>query len=192
MKKSLLRTFATAIAFAPALAFAHPDHAHGASFMQGLMHPVAGVDHLLAMIAVGIWAAQQGGRARWIAPLSFVSMMCIGTALAAASVVLPNVETNIALSVTVLGAAIALSLRAHPTIGATIVGAFAVFHGYAHGVEAGGVSGPFVFGMLCTTAALQATGIALAIAMKQQLSNRAVRWTGASIALGGLALLVGA
>ena len=192
MKSTQRIVQALLLLLSPVVAFAHPGHGDSPTFMHGLLHPISGVDHLLTMIAVGIWAAQQGGRMRWLAPASFVAFMASGALLATTGILLPQVEMSIAVSIIALGAAIAFAFRAQPAIGAIILGVFAVSHGYAHGVEAHNLDGHYILGMVLATISLNITGIAAAIAIKRILGHRAVRWTGASIALGGLAMLVGA
>src|SRR5512135_3708061 len=112
-------------------ASAHPGHA-AAGFAGGLAHPFLGVDHLLAMLAIGLWAAQQGGRALWAVPAAFVGAMLLGGALAWAGWMLPHVEAAIALSVLVTGLLIATERRAPVGVGIALAAVFAVFHGYAH------------------------------------------------------------
>ena len=143
------------------LAVAHTFGAHGAGFVSGVTHPLAGADHLLAMIAVGMWAAQLGGRARWSVPLAFVTMMALGAMMASVGLVLPAVETGVAASVLILGLLIAFSARMPVLLGMVLVGVFALYHGHAHGTElpqtASAVS--YGLGMLMTTAGLHAAGL---------------------------------
>src|ERR1035437_488964 len=122
-----------ALVFIPSLAQAHPGHNPG--WANGLLHPVSGLDHICAMIAVGLWAAQRSGRAIWIVPLTFVSVMALGGLLGMNGVRVPLVEQGIAASVLVLGLLIAAAVRLPLAASVLVVGIFAVFHGYAHGAE---------------------------------------------------------
>ena len=134
--RSLRLGLAAAAALAPAVAFAHPGaagHTHG--FLQGFAHPIGGIDHILAMVAVGIFAATLGGRALWAVPLSFMGFMVAGGALGMAGVSLPFVEVGIALSIVALGIAVAVNWDWPVTSAMAMVGLFAVFHGHAHGTE---------------------------------------------------------
>ena len=159
---------------------------HGAGFEAGVTHPFTGFDHLLAMLAVGMWAAQQGGRAQWSIPLAFVAMMTLGGILALTGVHLPMVETGIATSVLVLGLLVTFSARLPLAAGATLVGIFALFHGHAHGAELPLAASPveYALGFILATAALHGIGIALGNHMKKgslpllQLSGAAVAATG--------------
>src|SRR4051812_46979770 len=135
MKRHLARLSVPLMLLAAPLAWAHPGQDGGGASVAGFMHPLSGWDHLLAMIAVGLWAAQLGGRARWLVPVSFVSAMALGGALAAAGIHLAMAEEGILASVLVLGALIAAAPRVVVPVACVIVGLFAVFHGYAHGVE---------------------------------------------------------
>src|SRR3990172_12300295 len=114
-------------------AFAHTFGAEGASFYQGFIHPLSGLDHLLAMLAVGMWAAQAGGRARWLIPAAFVAMLALGGGMAMLGWTLPQVELGIAASVAVLGLLIAGAAKTPLWLGVSIAGLFALFHGHAHG-----------------------------------------------------------
>src|SRR4029079_12466671 len=110
------------------------DHSHR-SFTEGLLHPFSGIDHVLAMVAVGLWASQLGGRALWLLPLTFPALMAVGAALGMSGVTLPWVEIGVAGSVMVLGAVVALALRPSLAISIPLIGAFALLHGYNHGIE---------------------------------------------------------
>ncbi|MFA5172276.1 MAG: HupE/UreJ family protein [Sulfuriferula sp.] len=167
-------------------ASAHLLGMHGAGFEAGITHPYTGLDHLLAMLAVGMWAAQQGGRALWGIPLAFVVMMTLGGILALTGVQLPMVETGIATSVLVLGLLVAFSARLPLAAGATLVGVFALFHGHAHGTEIPLAASPvtYALGLILATATLHGIGIALGKYLKDgslpwlQLSGAAVAATG--------------
>jgi urease accessory protein len=161
-------------------------HTHG--IVSGFMHPVGGVDHVLAMIAVGLFAAVLGGRGRWALPLSFVAMMVVGAAFGAAGYNMPFVETGIALSVVVLGAVVALQWKAPLTLAATLVGVFAMFHGVTHVTEMPmNVSGlQYGFGFVAATAALHGAGLAMAFGL-----SRFAKVGGIVIAALGLGLVAG-
>jgi urease accessory protein len=153
--------FITALAFA-ASAEAHTFGAVGAGLSEGFFHPLGGLDHVLAMVAVGLWAAQQGGRALWRIPATFVAALVLGGGLGAAGVALPGVELGIAASVAVLGLLIALAARPSPVAGMALVGAFAVLHGQAHGMELPAAAAPgfYALGFALSTALLHVSGLA--------------------------------
>ena len=157
----------TALAFS-SMAYAHPGHMNNA--MTGLVHPFLGIDHLLAMVAVGVWASQLGGRARWMLPASFVAIMGLSGSIGIAGVALPMVESGIATSVLLLGLLIAFSVKMKPVLGAGLIGLFAVFHGYAHGVEMPGLSTPWQYGIgfMLATAMLHGIGLLLGSGMHHQ------------------------
>jgi urease accessory protein len=146
------------------VAEAHTLSAQGSGLAAGLAHPFFGLDHLLAMIAVGIWAGQLGGGAVWLVPLTFVSVMSGAAAFGSVVFSLPMVEPAIACSVLVLGLLIAGSVRLPTIAGAGIVGLFAVFHGYAHGLELPQAASPILYGIgfILTTSLLQGIGIGFA------------------------------
>ena len=146
------------------VAEAHTFGSQGAGLMAGLTHPFVGLDHLLAMIAVGIWAGQLGGRAVWLIPLTFVSVMAAAATLASFGLLLPLMEPAIACSVLVLGLLIAGSVRLPTSVGALLVSLFAVFHGYAHGLELPQAASPILYGagFVLATALLHGIGIGFA------------------------------
>jgi urease accessory protein len=153
-------------AISPA-ALAHPGHG-AEGFVHGFAHPFGGLDHLLAMLAVGLWAARFSGTPRWILPLAFVTFMALGGGLA-----LPMVEPMLAVSVLVLGLGAAIGSRVPVVAGALVTAGFALYHGQAHFAEipAGASAAGFALGMLSATALLHGAGLALAL----QLA-RARRW----------------
>jgi urease accessory protein len=136
---------------------------HGDGFAAGLAHPLLGLDHLLAMLAVGVWAFQIGGHARWIVPASFVTLMALAGSLGMSGIVLPMVESGIATSVLVLGLLIAFSVKMKLVPGALLVSLFAAFHGSAHGLELPAFNTPwaYVVGFVVSTAALHGLGLLL-------------------------------
>jgi len=152
-----------------------------------------GLDHVLAMVAVGLWAAQIGGRSRWALPAAFVALMTAGGALGMAGVHLPMVETGILLSVLVLGAVIAAALRPPMAVGMALVGMFALFHGHAHGSEipaaASGIA--YATGFILATAALHGCGVGLGMLAQRRMTLLPVRMAGAAIAVAGLCLWLG-
>jgi urease accessory protein len=173
------------------VAWAHPGHLVGTGFGTGLLHPFTGMDHLLAMTAVGLWAAQRGGRSLFLIPASFVLMMVAGAIAGAAGVPLPLVQPGILGSVMVFGLLIALDSRLPTAAGMAIVGTFAVFHGYAHAVEMPAHAHLAIFGsgMVVGTVALHAIGIGLGRA-SNRFPAAALRALGAGIAAAGVGLLV--
>lgn len=180
----------------PSLGFAHEGHPDGSDLVHGFIHPMGGVDHILAMFAVGVFAAVLGGRALLLVPMSFIGMMTVGFLLGMEQVGLPFVELGIALSSVVIAGAAALN-RPMPVVAAmTLVGVFAVFHGHAHGVEMPApVAGlNFAAGFLLATALLHAAGALLTILAASALKSRlatAGRWAAVPMALGGVAVLAG-
>lgn len=187
-----------ALLWAASLTSAHPGHAEPAGgFASGAAHPVSGLDHVLAMVAVGLLAARLGGRALWMLPASFVALMVAGGLLAGAGVHVPAVEQGIAASVLVLGLLIAFAVRLPALPIAAIVGAFAIFHGYAHVAEAdGGNVAAYAGGFALATALLHAAGITVGIAAGRitrstTAAKAFARVTGASIAACGALLLSG-
>lgn len=167
-------------------AYAHPGHPP-TGFAGGFAHPFLGVDHLFAMIAVGLWAAQQGGRALWAVPAAFAGAVGMGGLLAWTGVALPHVETAIALSVLLLGLLVATQQRASVIVGMGVASVFALFHGYAHGMEMPQATSPVLYalGFVLATACLHGVGIAGGL-----LGRRAMRMAGIGIAATGAALLV--
>jgi urease accessory protein len=191
----MLKRLAAAAIFllAPATAFAHVGHdlagqGFGASFMAGFLHPITGADHLLAMLAVGLWAALAGRPALWLWPAAFLAAMLAGFLLAPAGVVLPFVEPMILASVIGLGILAALAFRPHPALGAALVALFGLFHGHAHGAEAGeAMLSGFGGGFLLATAALHLGGVAAGLALGRY-GHMPGRIAGGVTALSGLAL----
>ena len=184
----LSRFFALAAFALPVLAHAHPGHeGHDLTwdFTSGASHPLSGWDHLLTMIAVGLWAAQLGGRSRWLVPASFVSVMALGSVLGQAGFHLSGMEQGIAASILVLGLLIAASVKLPATASMGFVGAFALFHGVAHGAEmpssASGLS--YGFGFLASTILLHLAGLGLGQALRNQ--PKAARFAGGAVAIAG-------
>lgn len=177
----------------PEAAWAHTGVGPAHGFAHGFTHPVLGWDHLLAMVAVGLWAAQRGDKAVWTLPATFVATMVLGGILGATAVGLPGVETGILASVLVLGALVAVAARFPLALSVAVVALFALFHGHAHGTEMPATVSGFTYGIgfATATALLHAAGIAFALSLKQlrsPASPRLVRFAGAAIGLGGVAL----
>jgi len=193
MKRSLPLIIATTLAATPAAAHLAPGE-YG-SFLAGVTHPLFGLDHVLAMIAVGLWAAQIGGRSLWQVPTAFVAAMIAGFGLALVGLPLPVVEPVILASIFVLGTVVALALRPAPAVAMGAVAALAVFHGHAHGGELGAAQATtFGAGFAVATAALHATGVGVALLFARALragSGRILRLIGGATALGGLSLALG-
>jgi urease accessory protein len=169
---------------------AHTGVGEAGGFMHGLMHPLSGLDHIMAMVAVGLWAAQIGGRAVWAVPASFVSVMTLGAVLGVFQVHVPFVEQGIIASVLVLGVLIAAAVKNLPlVISMAIAGLFAIFHGYAHGAEMPvDISGlEYGIGFALSTILLHLGGIGLGVFMPKHVF---VRWLGGAIALSSVYLIL--
>ena len=150
---------------------------------MGFMHPFTGMDHLLAMFAVGLWAAQYRGRAVWMIPLTFVSVMVLGGIMGVSGAYVPGAELGIAASLLALGALIATMTRFRPSLGMLVVGFFALFHGYAHGHEMPAAVSAISFsvGFVLATLLLHGLGIAAGICLQKQ--RRVIAFAGSAIAL---------
>lgn len=191
LKHISLATGAVVVAAAPAFAHLDPE-AHG-SFMAGISHPIFGLDHVLAMLAVGLWAAQIGGKAIWSVPAAFVGTMALGFVLAVSGLGLPFVEPAILASVIALGLLVATAAKLPTAASAAIVGVFALFHGHAHGGELGSAGAlSFGVGFVIATALLHVAGIGLGLGIAR-LSGGAIaaRIIGGATALAGLVLAFG-
>jgi urease accessory protein len=192
-----LRAIAAAAAtLLPTAAWAHTGAGSAVGFVHGFVHPVSGIDHVLAMIAVGIFAANLGGRALWAVPATFVSVMALGGALGMAGIAVPFVEIGIAGSVIVLGLAVALRWQWPVAAAMALVGAFAVFHGHAHGAEMPVDASGFEYaaGFMIATALLHAVGIGFGLGIARfgrVHAPRAIQFGGVAMAVAGLGLLSG-
>lgn len=189
MKKKLFLTLATFLL--PALAHAHSAHGDG-GLVAGLSHPVFGLDHLLAMVSVGVLSAQMGGRAIWTVPVTFVSVMLLGGILGMYGIPLFSVELGIAFSVFALGVALAAEKKLSPVLAMLFVGFFAIFHGHAHGTEMPSVAKPALYatGFVSATASIHLFGVLIGLLF--QLSARSaplLRFAGVGIAAIGLHIL---
>lgn len=191
MKLHPLRTllFPLLVLAFPGLALAHTGVGETSSLMHGLMHPVSGLDHLLAMVAVGIWSAQSGGRSLWALPAAFVSVMTLGALLAIAGIGLPLVEGGILMSVIALGMLVGLGVRVPLLAAALLTGLFGIFHGHAHGTElaAGASILGYGLGFALTTSLLHGAGILMGLKLRS-LPMPLYRVIGAAIVSAGVAL----
>ncbi len=195
MPSMLPRMLAAVLMLAPTTAFAHTGAGTAHGFTDGFAHPLDGLDHMLAMVTVGILAWQLGGRATWLLPASFLSLMALGGTFGVAGEALPWVELGIAVSVIVLGTMVALGAHAPIAMAMGIVGLFAMFHGYAHGAampfDASGVL--YAAGFVQATAFLHITGIALGFLIErigESHGRLAYRLGGGAVALAGIGILV--
>jgi urease accessory protein len=183
---------ATLLMLTPALA--HTGIGDTTGLARGFSHPMGGIDHVLAMVAVGLLAALIGGRALWLVPISFVGMMALGGAVGMAGIGIPFVEIGIALSVVVLGAAVALRAEMPVVAAMAIVGLFAIFHGHAHGAEIPDTVSGFEYGIgfVLATALLHVAGIGLGLAigrMSERRAGRIAQLAGGGMTLVGIGLL---
>lgn len=191
---TLATLFALCLTTVPA--FAHVGLGQVETFSTGFFHPLNGIDHVLAMVAVGLYAASLSGAALWLVPLAFIGTMIIGGILGYTGIPLPLVESGIGLSVIVMGLAIALGVKLPTLGGMMLVGLFAIFHGHAHGSEGAELALflPYGIGFLIATAFLHMTGIAASLALDrlgQAPSNYLRRAAGLAGALAGLSLMSG-
>jgi urease accessory protein len=187
-RRSLL---ATVLVTAAMPALAHTGHHSVSGFFAGFSHPIGGLDHVLAMVSVGLFAALLGGQALWALPASFIAMMLMGGVLGLAGIEVPAVEFGIIASVIILGALVSLG-RSWP-IGAAmaLVGVFAVFHGYAHGAEIPAGVGMTLNSLGFTLASMLLNGLGLAFGAVTARQAHVGRLTGAAVAVAGIVLLVG-
>jgi urease accessory protein len=173
-------------------ALAHTGVVQINSFASGFAHPLNGTDHILAMIAVGLWAVLAAGRAIWIWPMTFVTAMLAGFVVASLDVPMPLVEPAILSSVVILGLFVALVVKAPLCLGAATAGLFAFFHGHAHGTESTAASLiPYAVGFALVTATLHVAGIGLGLFAASSIGKFALRGMGGLAALSGLALMAG-
>jgi urease accessory protein len=182
---------AVSVAVLSSPAFAHVEQGQAAGFLAGLAHPVSGLDHMLAMVAVGLWGAQLGAPAIWLLPITFPIVMAMGGLLGLLGVPLPGVEFGIAASAILLGAAVMTERRLPLYAAAALVGFFAVFHGHAHGTELPpGQSGLlYSLGFVVATGCLHAVGIAIGAIHRWPTGRVALRIAGGGVGLAGLVFL---
>jgi urease accessory protein len=171
---------------------AHTGEGAVGGLLSGLSHPLFGFDHLLAMLAVGIWGAQMGGRLVWTLPVAFPLVMAVGGLLGMAGFTIPHVETGIALSVLALGLVIALALRPTEAIALLLIGVFAIFHGYAHGVELPAAVDPaaYAVGFVIATGLIHVLGIGIGLSVGKAFAGRLSRGIGSLIAAAGVYFLI--
>lgn len=191
MRKLILALVLTVLT---AKAQAHTGGAIGMGFGDGIAHPIGGLDHILAMVAVGLWAAQNGGRALWLVPASFVGMMLVGGLLGLSGFEIPMVEIGIVGSVIILGLLVAFASKLPVVAGMTAVGLMAIFHGHAHGTEVPQAAEPalYILGFVIATACLHALGIGISLflAKRQELGNKILKGSGAAITAAGVLLFL--
>lgn len=183
-----------ALAFLPGAAFAHEAHATASGFVSGFTHPLFGLDHVVAMVAVGLWGGQLGKPAIWLLPVTFPLVMALGGVLGVRGIPLPGVEIGIALSAVALGCLVAGSVRAPIWIASAVVGAFAIFHGHAHGTELPGAASPlhYAAGFVLSTGLLHVAGIVIGLLVDwKPVGARIVRACGVLVACAGVWFLVG-
>jgi len=189
--RCLAATLGAVLLAAPALA--HTGTGDVGGLASGFLHPLLGPDHVIAMVAVGLWGAFLGAPATWVLPIVFPLVMLLGGALGMAAIPLPAVETGIALSAVVLGVGVALALRPQLWLAAVAVGAFAIFHGHAHGAEMPAASDAvaYALGFVVASGLLHLCGVLLGKLALSQAGRLAVRSAGGLIAVAGGAFLTG-
>jgi urease accessory protein len=182
---------AMAVLNSPAFAHTIPGQARG--FVTGFLHPLSGLDHILAMVAVGIWGSQLRRPAIWVLPVAFPLVMAFGGVLGVRGVHISGVEIGVAASALVLGVMIALNAQPPLWIAGAIVGTFAIFHGYAHGIELPKAASPLTYalGFVLATGLLHICGVVLGLINVSPSGARILRVSGGLIALIGAWLLIG-
>ena len=169
-------------------AFAHPQKGEAVGFLTGFRHPISGLDHVLAMVAVGLWGAQLGAPAIWLLPVAFPMVMAMGGMLGLMGVALPGIEYGIAASAILLGAAVMFEARPPLAVAAALVSVFAIFHGHAHGTElpTGQDALLYSMGFVMATGCLHAAGIGIGTVHRWSWGRFLLRAGGAGIAAGGV------
>lgn len=175
------------------VAFAHESTGIAGGFISGFLHPVLGWDHVVAMVAVGLWGAFLGSPAIWLLPVVFPLVMAFGGAIGVLGIPIPAVEAGIASSAIVLGAMVAFTIRPPIWVAAMIVGAFAIFHGHAHGTELPNAANPIAYsiGFVLSTGLLHLSGIAFGLLVRWPAGKVAVQAGGGAISLMGVGFLTG-
>jgi urease accessory protein len=175
-------------------AMAHVQDGQAQGLVNGLLHPISGLDHVLAMIAVGLWGAQLGAPALWVLPITFPIVMAVGGFLGLVGIPVPGVEIGIALSALLLGMVVAMEAKPNLVLAAVLVAAFAIFHGHAHGTELPpGQSGlMYSIGFVIATGCLHVLGILVGAAHRWPLGRIALRLSGSAVAIAGSMFLWGA
>ncbi len=194
MIRSVLRLGAATLVFLPVAASAHVGVGDTYGFIHGFSHPLSGIDHILAMVAVGLFAVQLGGRMLWLMPLTFVSAMALAGIVGMSGISLPFVEIGIGISVVVLGLAIVFRLSVPTFVAMSFIGFLAIFHGHVHGAEMPERVSALAYGIgfICATALLHAIGVGLALAVSEAgrvYNLRIVQVGGGAIAIAGVAIL---
>lgn len=182
------------LALMPSEAFAHIVKGEAIGFVSGFEHPISGLDHIIAMVAVGLWGAQLGAPAIWLLPVTFPMVMAFGGFLGLIGVPLPGSEIAIALSGVCLGAAVLTEFRPPLWVAAVLVGTFGLFHGYAHGAELPPGQNALLYsiGFILATGLLHATGITIGLVHRWPWGQWALRGAGAAVMCGGMFFLWGA
>ncbi|MBP1853556.1 HupE/UreJ family protein [Rhizobium halophytocola] len=177
---------------APGLAQAHIIQGETGGFLHGFEHPLSGLDHLLAMFCVGLWGAQMGGRSVWTMPITFPLIMVVGGLLGIAGVPIIGIETGIALSIIVLGGAIAFRWHPPAIVSLAVIAVFAICHGYAHGAELPAATDPadYAIGFVVATGLIHLAGIAVGLFFQRIRGGELSRALGGLIGLGGFYFLV--
>lgn len=196
-KPSPWRAFPLLALLLAALSLAGPAHAHSdatslaGGFASGFVHPILGWDHVVAMVAVGLWGAFMGERAVWTLPVVFPVVMALGGLLGLMGVAVPFVEQGIAVSAIVIGLMVATGSRPPLAVAAVVVGAFAIFHGHAHGAELPDAANPVLYtaGFMVATGLLHLAGILVGMAVRWPWGTRVVRACGGVIAAVGVGFL---
>lgn len=193
MKKFFALSIALFAMAASATILAHEGGGIAGGFASGFMHPILGWDHVAAMIAVGLWGAFLGSPSIWVLPIVFPLVMAIGGAMGVVGIPVPAVETGIAASAVVLGAMVAFAIRPPIWIAAIIVGAFAIFHGHAHGTELPGAANAIAYsvGFVIGTGLLHLVGIGFGLMDRVPSGKYAIQAGGGVIALAGIGFLTG-
>jgi urease accessory protein len=169
-------------------ALAHPQQGEAAGLLTGFVHPLAGLDHVLAMVAVGLWGVQLGAPAIWVLPVAFPMVMALGGMLGLMGVPLPGIEHGIATSAILLGTAVRFEIRPPLAVAALVVGAFAIFHGHAHGTELppGQSALLYSMGFVIATGGLHAAGIGIGTVHRWSWGRAVLRMAGGGVAIGGV------
>jgi urease accessory protein len=172
----------------PATAFAHIQQGEAVGFLSGFSHPISGLDHVLAMMAVGLWGAQLGAPAVWLLPVAFPMVMAMGGMLGLMGVPLPGIEYGIAASAILLGAAVMFEVRPPLVLAAILVSFFAIFHGHAHGTELppGQSALLYSMGFVIATGCLHAAGIGIGTVHRWSWGQRLLRVAGGVVTVGGI------
>jgi urease accessory protein len=184
-RSALATALALAMSVTPVMAHVQDGQAQG--FFSGFWHPMSGLDHVLAMVAVGLWGAQLGPPALWLLPVTFPITMAFGGFLGLVGIPVPGVEIGIAASALLLGIVVALEAKLYLAVAAVIVGAFAIFHGHAHGTElpAGQSAVMYSIGFVIATGCLHGLGILIGAAHRWPLGKVVLRLSGSAVAIAG-------